>query len=211
MYNHWLCGLPDKRTGNSAMKFGTWFSECLRGGEQMKVHRVVTGHTHDGAATIIRDSEVEGITTPLVPGMELHRLWAGDDAPSVPYEGDVSVVGSYFPQVGGFRFGLYTVPPESAMELSDSELRKAFQDFERDLPGLLSHMEPENPGMHTTDTVDFEYVLSGEVWLELDNGEEVHLKPGDTVVQNGTRHAWRNKSTKPCQMVVFAVGAHRRE
>ena len=177
----------------------------------MKVHRVVTGHTHDGAATIISDSEVEGITTPLVPGMELHRLWAGDDAPSVPYEGDVSVVGSYFPQVGGFRFGLYTVPPESAMELSDSELRKAFQDFERDLPGLLSHMEPENPGMHTTDTVDFEYVLSGEVWLELDNGEEVHLKPGDTVVQNGTRHAWRNKSTKPCQMVVFAVGAHRRE
>jgi quercetin dioxygenase-like cupin family protein len=32
-------------------------------------------------------------------------------------------------------------------------------------------------------------VLEGEVWLELDDGAEVRLRPGDTVVQNGTRHA----------------------
>ena len=40
--------------------------------------------------------------------------------------------------------------------------------------------------MHTTDTIDFEVVLDGEVWLELDDGVEVHLRAGDTVVQNGT-------------------------
>ena len=50
-------------------------------------------------------------------------------------------------------------------------------------------------------------VLEGEVWLELDNGVEVHLKPGDTVVQNGTRHAWRNHGTETCRMVVFIAGA----
>jgi mannose-6-phosphate isomerase-like protein (cupin superfamily) len=63
--------------------------------------------------------------------------------------------------------------------------------------------------MHTTDTVDFEYVLSGSIDLELDNGETVHLTPGDTVVQNGTRHAWRNRGSEPCQLVVVLVGAHR--
>ena len=46
-------------------------------------------------------------------------------------------------------------------------------------------MEPDNPGMHTTDTIDFEVVLSGEVVLELDDGAETVLRPGDTVVQNG--------------------------
>jgi quercetin dioxygenase-like cupin family protein len=63
--------------------------------------------------------------------------------------------------------------------------------------------------MHTTDTIDFEYVVSGEVWLELDDGVEVKLSAGDTLVQNGTRHAWRNKSAEPCALVVFLVGAHR--
>jgi uncharacterized cupin superfamily protein len=47
-------------------------------------------------------------------------------------------------------------------------------------------LEPENPGMHTTDTVDFDVVMSGEVYLELDDGSEVLLKAGDCVVQNGT-------------------------
>ena len=63
--------------------------------------------------------------------------------------------------------------------------------------------------MHTTDTIDFKYVISGEVWLELDDGVEVHLKAGDTLVQNGTRHAWPNKGSEPCRMVGFVVGAHR--
>jgi hypothetical protein len=30
---------------------------------------------------------------------------------------------------------------------------------------------------------------------------------GDTVVQNGTRHAWRNKGTKPVTMLFFLNGA----
>ena len=37
-------------------------------------------------------------------------------------------------------------------------------------------LEPENPGMHTTDTVDFDVVISGEVYLELDDGSEVLLR-----------------------------------
>jgi uncharacterized cupin superfamily protein len=49
-------------------------------------------------------------------------------------------------------------------------------------------LEPDHLGMHTTDTIDLEVVLAGEVWLELDDGEEVHLKTGDTFVQNGMRH-----------------------
>jgi quercetin dioxygenase-like cupin family protein len=81
--------------------------------------------------------------------------------------------------------------------------------MEDKLPGMLTHLEPDNPGMHTTNTIDFEYVISGEVSLELDDVKEVHLKPGDTVVQNGTRHAWRNRGSEPCQKVVCLIGTFR--
>jgi quercetin dioxygenase-like cupin family protein len=64
-----------------------------------------------------------------------------------------------------------------------------------------------HPGMHTTDTVDFDLVLSGKVYLVLDDGAEVLLKAGDSVVQNGTRHAWENRSSKDCVIAVALIGA----
>lgn len=65
-------------------------------------------------------------------------------------------------------------------------------------------------GMHATDTVDYDIILSGELWMELDDGVEVHLTPGDCVIQNGTRHAWRNRSTKNCIMLSVCIGANWR-
>jgi quercetin dioxygenase-like cupin family protein len=49
------------------------------------------------------------------------------------------------------------------------------------------------------------------MWLELDDGETLHLNRGDVVVQNGTRHAWRNKGTKTVTMLFFLNGARARE
>ena len=37
-------------------------------------------------------------------------------------------------------------------------------------------MDPSDPGMHATDTIDFEVVLEGTVVLELDDGAEVTLQ-----------------------------------
>jgi len=51
----------------------------------------------------------------------------------------------------------------------------------------------------------------GEMWLELDDGETLHLNRGDVVVQNGTGHAWRNKGNKPVTMLFFLNGARARE
>jgi quercetin dioxygenase-like cupin family protein len=77
------------------------------------------------------------------------------------------------------------------------------------LPGVLACLEPDNPGMHTTDTIDFKVVLSGDVILQLDDGAEKVLRPGDTVVQNGTRHRWGNRGTEPAVMAALTIGAHR--
>ena len=80
--------------------------------------------------------------------------------------------------------------------------------MEQKLPGLAAHMEPDAPGMHTTSTIDFEVVLEGEVWLELDDGKEVHLKPGDT--RRAERHPPRMAQPRHCARPPrgVPVGAH---
>jgi mannose-6-phosphate isomerase-like protein (cupin superfamily) len=175
----------------------------------MGIRRVVTGHSPEGKAVVASDDQVEAITLDLLPGFEFHRIWGTDEAPTFPDDGSPRPADQYFPPVGGLRVGLFTVPPETTVVPDDIDIEGALAEIEEQLPGMAAHMEPDNPGMHTTDTIDYEYVVSGEIVLELDDGAEVTARAGDTIIQNGTRHAWRNRSTEPCQMVVVLVGAHR--
>ena len=177
---------------------------------RMQIRRVVTGISADGKAGIASDSVVDGITLAALPGFEFHRLWGVDGVPGLPSSGEPSTALPYFPSTPGFRFGLFTIPPESTQAPEDLDIEAAVAEAEKKLPGMAGHMELDNPGMHTTDTVDYEFVVSGRVVLELDDGVTVELRPGDTVIQNGTRHAWRNPFDEPCQMVVALVGATRR-
>jgi hypothetical protein len=174
----------------------------------MRVRRVVTGHDADGKAVVASDEEVDAITLDLLPDMEFHRLWGADEPPHFPDDGSQPANPQYFPPLGGFRFGRFTVPPDSTTVIEDLDLDAALAQMEEKLPGMAGHMEVDAPGMHTTATVDFEYVVSGRCVLELDDGATVELGPGDTVVQNGTRHAWRNPFDEECVMVVFLCGAH---
>jgi hypothetical protein len=174
----------------------------------MKVRRVVTGHDRSGKAVIASDSQVEGLTPGLLPGSEFHRLWGANRAPSFPDDGSAPEQNPYFPPVGGFRFGMFTIPPDSHSRPAVADLPAAVKELEAALPGLASHMEADAPGMHTTATIDFEVVLEGEVWLELDDGVVAHLRAGDCVVQNGTRHAWHNRGHVPARLAVFLIGAH---
>ncbi len=174
----------------------------------MGIRRVVTGHDTTGKAVFASDETVEPITLDLLPGTEFYRLWGGDEPSRFPDDGSEPSSHHYFPPVGGFRFGLFTVAPDSTGLPEDLDVAAAFVQMDESLPGLSSHMEPDNPGMHTTSTVDYEYVVSGRCVLELDDGATRELGPGDTVIQNGTRHAWRNPYDEPCVLVVVLVGAH---
>jgi hypothetical protein len=174
----------------------------------MTVRRVVTGHDAGGRSVFASDTLVEPTTVSLLPGSEFHQLWGADATPTFPDDGSRPATAMYFPPVGGFRFGMFAVPPLGSVSVGDIDMAAAFAEMEAALPGLAGHMEPDAPGMHTTATIDFEVVLDGEVWLELDDGAEVHLRVGDTVVQNGTRHAWHNRGTTTARLAVFLIGAY---
>lgn len=173
----------------------------------MNIRCVVTGHNPTGKSIIVRDVAIEPVTLSLLPGFEFHRIWGGDAAPKLPSDGTPPPHPRYFPPSGGFRFLFFTVPPNSHKLPGQTDLVAAFTELQEKLPGLAEVMEPMNPGMHTTDTVDFDAILAGEIYLELDDGAEVLLKAGDCVVQNGTRHAWHNRSSQNCVIAVAIVGA----
>ena len=128
----------------------------------MDVRRVVTGHDAGGKAVFVSDEHVAPVVPDLLPGNEFHRLWGGDVTPHFPDDGTRQDDRAYFPPVGGFRFGFFTIPPDGgAGAPPDVDIAAALADLEGKLPGLAGHMEPDNPGMHTTATIDFEVVLSG--------------------------------------------------
>jgi quercetin dioxygenase-like cupin family protein len=62
--------------------------------------------------------------------------------------------------------------------------------------------------MHRTNSVDYGILLEGELDMEVDSGETVHLKAGDVVVQRGTNHAWINNGSQPARMAWILIDAH---
>jgi mannose-6-phosphate isomerase-like protein (cupin superfamily) len=175
----------------------------------MRVRRVVTGRNAVGKSVFVEDAEVETASVSLMPGTEFHRVWGSDRPATVPTDGSPPTAPRFFPPAGGYRFLVWTIGPAGATVDGDIDVGAAVAEIEARLPGLVDHNEPDNPGMHTTDTIDFDYVVSGEVVLELDDGETVHLRAGDCVVQNGTRHRWTNPAAQPCTIVTALVGARR--
>jgi mannose-6-phosphate isomerase-like protein (cupin superfamily) len=177
------------------------------------VRRVVTGHNAQGKSVFAGDGappRVERFT-----GMEdfsITAVWATDHGmTSLPGCDDPTrAMTSFAPGPGGTRFLITVFPPAGQGLEPGMDPTVLSGEMVSKLPGLGDAMERDNPGMHTTDTVDYDIIMSGELWLELDDGKEVHLRAGDIVVQNGTRHAWRNKRTEPCVMYSVLVGAPRR-
>jgi quercetin dioxygenase-like cupin family protein len=177
------------------------------------VRRVVTGRSGPRSA-VAEDCLVEPVAAAALPGYSWHRIWSLDQPPAGP-EGPDGRDGpdgpppghgqAHFPPPGGLRFTVFTVPPQGTGPAA-ARTAEAGRELERVLPGRSRYMEAGQDGMHRTPTLDLICVLSGDIWLELDDGE-IHLRPGDCVVQNGTRHAWRNRSDAPCTMAIVLIGA----
>jgi len=173
------------------------------------VRRVVTGHDAAGQAVFVSDERVAPVTLALLPGSEFHQLWGADATSAFPDDGARPDAPTYFPPVGGFRFGFFTIPPDGgAGAPPDLDFDAAIAEFEQKLPGMAAHLEPAEPGMHTTASIDYGVVLSGQAILELDGGVRIALDPGDTYVQNGTRHRWSNVGDVPAVLAVALIGAH---
>jgi mannose-6-phosphate isomerase-like protein (cupin superfamily) len=165
----------------------------------MKVRRVVTGLNDAGRSAFLAD---EMLDAPVLPGLgEVLTAWSANEPATYPGDWADPQAPEFFPPVGGVRVLIASQPPEGSSD-ADGESHTSAGD-------VADLMETDNPGMHVSDTTDFIVILSGETTLELDDGAEMVLKAGDTLVQNGVRHRWRNHSDTPMVMAIIMIGANR--
>ena len=145
------------------------------------MRRIVTGEADNGSARFVFDGEVP--RKEFLPNSknEVSFCWGTPASASLPQSGgDVTAsMPAFLPPPGGSAFLIMR---------------------------FASHFRS---AMHVTDTVDYCTVIAGEVWLVLDDGSEERLGPGECVVQNGTRHAWHNRTAEVCIMSVVMIGATR--
>jgi quercetin dioxygenase-like cupin family protein len=148
------------------------------------------------------------------PGLTFYELYRTESVPQLTgLEPDPMLAGTVaFPGPGGTMFRLISYPPrrpEGYRPPPGVTFESALKELNDKVPGMGDVMERGAPGMHTSDTIDYGIVVRGEMTLELDDGQRVHLKQGDCVVQNGTRHRWRNPLPEPCLMAFISIGGKR--
>ncbi|SFB40784.1 Cupin domain-containing protein [Amycolatopsis marina] len=176
------------------------------------MRRVVMGHNEAGKAEVLADENVEPITVAMLPGVELHRVWELDEHPSLPVtKAQSAQAGTYFPGPDGVRFGFVTIPPglsyEPPADVPAELLEAAAAEAEAKLPGMAATFDQDRPGVHTTHTVDYIVVVSGEGRMQTDDGVEVRLRAGECLIQNGTPHAWFNDGDQPFVVAYTICGA----
>ena len=167
----------------------------------MTTRRVVTGIDNEGKSYFLHDGPTPGNFD--IGVITSDEIWIDDPGnPDPAGSVDPAVADTFHlePPDGGSVLRITTFVPG----VDEAAVIAAVQTGTRFDTG--DALERDDPGMHTTATIDYGIVLSGEIDLELDGGE-VHLGPGDVVVQRGTRHAWRLRSDEPCTMAFVLIAS----
>ncbi|CAN7637519.1 cupin domain-containing protein [Variovorax sp. LjRoot178] len=180
----------------------------------MKIRRVVAGTGAGGKSQLFSDAAApRSFEFDSVPGFAAALLWSTEAGDTVGrgVATDRSPQVGFVPAEGGTRLMFVTFPPDAVMMRADFDAAAFGAEFAARVPGLAETFEPEHPGMHTTDSIDYDVVLEGEITLELDDGVQVPLRRHDVVVQHGNRHAWRNPGDRPATMLFVLIGTPRKE
>ena len=176
-----------------------------------KVRRVVTGHDENGKAIVISDGLAPAVrSNPLRPGHISTDIWKTDGMPvHIGNETDPTLgPRQIHPPTHGTIIRISDVPPESdaIRNLDPAKSRELFKAMGNEAASTFGR-GGRHPLMHRTETIDYAIVISGEIYLLLDD-TDVHLRAGDVVIQCGTNHAWSNRSDKPCRMMYILIDGH---
>lgn len=179
----------------------------------MTFRRVVTAKNAAGKSVVVSDgASPREMSLEHTPGFVSAPIWTSASVPTLPYDGKDPMAsdGTLLQPAGGSTFLIVTFPPDAVMMAPEFRPDLAGPEHAAAAPGIAETFEMDNPGMHTTPTMDYGIVLSGKVTLELDDGVTVTLGAGDSVVQHGARHAWRNPNDEPATVAFVLIGAGSR-
>jgi len=166
------------------------------------VRRVVTGHDAQGKAIVIMDSAAPNQKVRQT-GIVSTLLWVTDESPAeISGSSDRAAreIGVP-PPANGSILRVVDFPPESTggTKVDNAVILREMGVSDTGAP-------VRHPHMHRTRSIDYAFVLSGEIDMLLDDSE-VHLKAGDILVQQGTNHAWVNNGGEVCRIAFVLIDA----
>lgn len=172
----------------------------------MAIRRIVTGHSDDGASTIVADGPSPHRRVREATGLVVTDLWRTTSAPASPMPDDDGCSGTYelAPPRSGTVFRIVEFPPDGDWlgRVTADELRSAGDESAREAFSVAS----ARPDMHRTRTLDYAIVIEGEIVAVLERAE-ASMSPGDVLVQCATVHAWSNRTDQPCKVAFVLVDA----
>ena len=163
------------------------------------IRRIVTGLDANNKAVVLFDSRLPLASGPY--GLASTNMWITDSYPpalSFTQDDPAKKPIGISPPDNGTKFRVVEFPPLDAAteaKMPPDFLMKTVGDKAPARGVKVTH-----PLMHRTRSLDYAVVLSGEIDMMLDE-TSVHLKPGDTVVQQATNHAWINRGKEPCRIL----------
>jgi mannose-6-phosphate isomerase-like protein (cupin superfamily) len=142
--------------------------------------RVVTGFNASGKSVVVSDGPVPKESTWVESGIALGvDLWVVNHVP-------IDLTDTNDPLVG---YTLQSWPPPG---------------------GIICRMLTWEPGftfpMHRSDTIDFLFIISGQIEVILEEGSAL-LRSGETLVQRGTNHGMRVVGNIPCTFAAVLIDA----
>lgn len=173
------------------------------------VRRFVTGHDAHGRSVFVDTQPLPTVFTLPNVNVVFHELWSTDAMPVVvplakekdPTAGPVVLP----PPPRGTRFRIIDIPPDKdTFQPGDEAKMKSVFEAIGDAAASTASKSARHPAMHRTKSIDYAFVIDGEITLLLDE-DEADLKAGDVVIQRGTNHGWANRSDRPCRMLFVLI------
>jgi mannose-6-phosphate isomerase-like protein (cupin superfamily) len=169
------------------------------------IRRIVTGHDENGRSIFIADSNATSVYSPKgQPNVGMTDLWVQATTPA-SNDGNVDTAPetiTLMPPRNGSVCRVVEIPPDS--ERNFEAMKEHFEGMHAGT--LLAKSAARHPAFHKTDSLDYIFILRGEIWALVDE-QEVLMKQGDCLIQRGTSHAWSNRTSEPCLLVAVLIDA----
>ena len=153
----------------------------------MEVRRLVVANDQNGAGVITSDETLAAVSRGIGKGVTGTELWSTN-----------------------------AMPVDNSVEADEAQRRgyiKVYNEYNyvgngRGTTFRITEWAPGHPRFtHRTQTIDYDVVLQGEIDLELEQGEVVHLKTGDVVILRGCTHTWINRGLVPAVTAFVLIDA----
>lgn len=168
------------------------------------IRRIVTGHDASGKAIVEMDGPAPNQKIREGTGFISTLVWVTDETPArMDLRADRAdrTMGVPPPAMGSV-LRVVEFPPvtKAAESVSQADILKVMG-----VSDSATNAQPARHAfMHRTKSLDYVFVMSGEIDMLLDDSE-VHMKAGDIMIQQGTNHAWVNRSSGMCRIAFVLI------